>query len=146
MFRNLIFIFAAVIMIVSFSLPVSVLAQQNNMRDLAKQDAINDANQHFSSVSWCLAGVGCSILGPAYALVSEPDVPNPNKLIGKSPIYVGIYTLTYKRHAKRKRLRNAAAGCGINAGISLIFMRIYADDIAETCLIWSLGPLAPHNH
>ena len=50
------------------------------------------------------------------AIYRHSPSPPAERLIGKSPLYVSIYTDTYQSHARSIRTKMAASGCCLVAG------------------------------
>ena len=49
------------------------------------------------------------------AIYRHSPSPPAERLIGKSPLYVSIYTDTYQSHARSIRMKMAASGCSLVA-------------------------------
>ena len=96
---------------------------ETSVIEQATQDAERDAKQEFSVLPWIGSGFACSIFGVGFAYLSSPRVP-ASRLIGKSPVYISVYSLVFKENTKRKRLRAAMIGCVagsiLNSAIYLI--------------------------
>lgn len=147
-FRSLCLALLMVMLI--FSHPFVILAQQNSAEIQAKQDAKADLN---NKLSW--EGVGCAVwslpvlgyLVGSFGDQSSPDgvlgmsdqqacgwsvgllasgaatwgtlvlietyrlTPPPERLIGKTPEYVDVYTDAYKKRIRRLRLKHVSMGC-----------------------------------
>lgn len=121
-FRVLAF-FMAVLM---FSTPFATLAQESaEQTDIvnAEADAIQDANADVNKPLWIglgglLAGIslihnyGCvlSVGGLAGTYFYRPNPP-AERLIGKSPEYVNVYSEAYKNEIAKLHTLWSAAGC-----------------------------------
>lgn len=80
-------------------------------------DAKSDANLNISPFAWGAYSFACSIVALPHAFLGTPEIPI-ERMIGKSPEYIDIYTQMYQQHAKHRRLRAAAIGCGISSALS----------------------------
>lgn len=116
MWRRVIALFLAVLMA---TIPCLLNAQKaTETIEQARKDAARDING-------CLwMGMGFLFLyfavGAAYVIVPNPPA---QRLMGKSPEYVQVYTLAYRRQARAQQVINSLAGCvGVTAlaGIALI--------------------------
>ena len=113
----------------------------------AVSDAERDANQ-YDAFSWgtgsCLASSVCVGIGGifvlTYAQFSEAKPP-PERLLGKTPIYVSVYQSTYQEKVKRKRLKYGTVGClagttiGTTVGTYIVLKTIeeVLDTLFEGC-------------
>jgi len=80
-----------------------------NLQDACLQAQI-DAKRNVSEGTWFAAGFLFGIFGVGAAYISTPHPP-PERLLGKSPDYIILYTNCYQRHARDKQVNNAVAGC-----------------------------------
>ena len=101
-FHILVFVTAVLV----FSMSFVTFAQQNSELFktviAAEQDAKTDVNQF----NWWL--YGSCLIG---VIASQAPQPSPERLIGKSPEYVEVYTQAYKEKAQNLRLSAAVPGC-----------------------------------
>ena len=113
----------------------------------AVSDAERDANLYDAS-SWgtssCIVSSVCVGIGGifvlTYAQFSEAKPP-PERLLGKTPIYVTVYQSTYQEKVKRKRLKSATVGCVVGSTIgTLIATKLaydtanqWAEDLSDGC-------------
>ncbi len=94
------------------------------------QQARMDAQRDINGCLWMGLGFFLVYLavGAAYILVPNPP---PSRLMGKSPEYVQVYILAYRRQARSKQVTNSLAGClGIFAAafIVVIIQKIATQD------------------
>ena len=135
------------------SQPVIILAQQNSVEAQAKADAERDATTDVNRLLW--VGVGgvyicsivCCALGDAFATglsggsgTSSPTgidfdptsiaiSPRPERLIGKSPEYIDVYTDAYKKKVKQLREDSAAiGGIGVACLMGCMVLLMVLDD------------------
>lgn len=103
----------------------------------AVSDAERDANLYDAS-SWgtgsCIVSSVCVGIGGifvlTYAQFSEAKPP-PERLLGKTPIYVTVYQSTYQEKVKRKRLKSATVGCVVGTTIAALIATKIASDMAN---------------
>lgn len=116
--RSLLFHVSVVLMLgLSLNVPVRCFAQQNTVALDAKSDAEFDAEEDVNATLWLAAGgilglignlpLGAIALGGAY--VYQP-VPPTERLLGKPPAYVSLYTDAYKATSRNLQLSAAAKG------------------------------------
>ena len=91
-------------------------------------DAKRDAENDVSPLAWGAAGFVCSGFAVLYAYFSTPQVP-VHQFIGKSPVYVHIYTTVYKQNAKRRRIQASVVGCAIASAMSSAYWLFVAPDL-----------------
>ena len=130
-----------------FSVPFITFAQQNTGNVLAITEAKRDAEADVNKWVWRGAGVaalGCITLGfiggilatdsygggflgsgvgclvPPISIYSYKSGPPPERLIGKSPEYVKVYTETYKSKVRQLRFKQAGSGCTLVIGSYLV--------------------------
>ena len=90
-----------------FSISFVTFAQQNSKLLEAVIAAEQDAKTEVNQLKWWFSG--CCLFGVVAAnRVSEPL---PERLVGKSPEYVEVYTEAYKAKVKNLRLSAAVPGC-----------------------------------
>lgn len=70
----------------------------------------------------CLTGGAVGILAPLIGIYRYPVHPPSQRLIGKSPEYVELYTDTYKRKTRSLRVISAAAGTAPGCGLMAAFL------------------------
>ena len=98
-----------------FSLPCVLNAQEVEQAvEQAKKDATADVN----GCLWFGLGFVFSIFGFAasYYIVSSPSA---ERLLGKSPEYVEVYTIAYKAKFRSRQSGYAAGGC-ITSGMAFL--------------------------
>ena len=66
--------------------------------------------------------VGSSV--PNFLINNYRLSPLPERLIGKSSVYVDFYTDTYKTKTQRLRRKSAAIGALVSAGCMIILLRV----------------------
>lgn len=69
--------------------------------------------------------VGCLV--PLITVYNHKLTPPPERLLGKSPEYIDVYTDTYKTRTRQLRGQYAAGGCAITGGIWMIAVLIAND-------------------
>ena len=126
--RGFLFHILIVVMVgLSFSFPLQVIAQQSTIFVDARSAAEYDAEDNVNTTVWIVAGgilgivgnlpLGAIAIGGAY--VYQP-VPPAERLLGKSAEYVTVYTEAYK--AKSRNLRLSAALKGALGGSAAFCM------------------------
>ena len=114
---------ALLMAILTLSMPVSTLSQQNLQVEAitaAERDAKNDINCGLWLLGGCLGGV----VGVIVAYAVEPSPP-ATRLLGKSPEYVASYTDAYQEKAKKDRVTGASVGCALNAlGVAVYLLSL----------------------
>ena len=113
---------ALLMAILTLSMPVSTLSQQNLQAEAiiaAERDAQNDINRGLWLLGGCLGGVVGVIV--AYAVEPSPPV---TRLLGKSPEYVASYTDAYREKAKNGQVISALGGCCLNALATVYLLSI----------------------
>ena len=137
-----------------FSQPFIIIAQQNSVEVQAKIDAERDATTDVNRLLWVGVGgiVVCSIvccaLGDTFATAlsggssaSSPAgidffdptsvaiSPHPERLIGKSPEYIDVYTDAYKKKVRQLREDSAViGGVGIACLMGCMVILMVLDD------------------
>ncbi len=95
-------------------------------------DAKTDIDESYGwLVGTFLAASACGCLdGSAVILSSQVMAPSPpiQRLIGKSPEYVMVYTDTYQREMKSKRLLYSGMGC---LGGTIVAVVLWSDLYTE---------------
>ena len=92
---------------------------------LAQEDAERDAG-HDAGLHWFAYGAGCWVFAVVHASVNNPTVPS-DRLLGKSPQYVNIYTDEYKRSIKNRRIERSAIGWGVSLGATFWLWNVFTD-------------------
>ena len=138
------------LMIILFSIPaVSVAEGTEETYDTEMAQAVSDAERDadlYGAFSWgtgsCLASGICVGIGGIFVLVysqlSEVKPP-PERLLGKTPIYVTVYQSTYQEKVKRKRLKygtvgwlaGTAIGASVGGYITLKFFEAMVEAVLE---------------
>ena len=134
--RNTNHLFAFLMVVLTFSIPFTTLAQPNWVAQQAKADAEADANKDVNKLIWfgtgcvlsglvlvsipLLPGVYTSCLLPPAGIAGtyfyQPDPP-VSRFLGKEPEYVSIYTSTYKSRRGRIQSDMSSIGCATGCGI-----------------------------
>ena len=122
--------FVSILLVVlMLNTPMLVSAQESVSEvQQARADAESDAEQNVSSLKWGFGGFACGVFGVAYAyLAATPTIPS-GALLGKTPTYIETYTQVYSQHAKQRRLKAAAIGCGVLGAlnIAILFVGVLA--------------------
>ena len=94
------------VVILVFSMSFVTFAQQNSELSEAVVAAERDAKTDVDQSAWWIRG--CCLFGASQA--GNVAEPSPERLVGKSPEYVEVYTQVYK--AKAKNLQRSAATPG----------------------------------
>jgi len=89
--------------------PDTVSPPEIKLEDPCRQAQI-DAKRDVQEGTWFAAGFLFGIFGVGAAYITTPNPP-PERLLGKSPDYITLYTNCYQRYAKDEQVSNAAAGC-----------------------------------
>lgn len=76
---------------------------------------------------WFGYGLCCGVVAIGSAYIVTPTPPAKN-LIGKSPEYIVFYTEAYQREMKKERAKAAAIGCGVGAGLYMLFSLVTSDN------------------
>ena len=111
-------IFAFLMAVLIFSMPVINFAQQNPIETKAKIEAearaqgIVDAENDVVKMDWFMRGCFLSVLGVAIASAHKAPVP-AERLIGKSPAYVAAYTSSYQAKKTEIQTKWALRGCAV---------------------------------
>lgn len=141
------------LLIILFSIPALPVAEgTEETKDTEITQAISDAEKDadlYDAYNWgtssCLASSICigagGIFVLTYSQLSEAKPP-PERLLGKTPIYVTVYQSTYQEKVKRKRLKYGTVGCltGTTIGAFIATKIAYdmanqlADDLFDGCL------------
>ena len=145
---NTFHILAFFMIVITFSLPLTSLAQPSPAEVQAEADAIADANKDVNKTLWF--GAGCLLSGLVY--IPSPGLfinclfppagiagtyfyrPSPPiaRFVGKSPEYISVYTSTYKSKRGSIQASMASAGCATGCiatgGTLLVIGFILLDD------------------
>ena len=118
--------------VLTLSLPILSLAQQNDNAAQAIIDAKKDAESRRSTFhsyqfggTATAAGIVFSCIGGSVVVVAASlYTPNPptERFIGKSPEYIRFYTQTYQQTAKSKNMVASVSGCLFGTAINLGFL------------------------
>ncbi len=87
----------------------------------AQIDARYDATRQVSRAKWTSCGCVGIYLGVAASMLFVAS-PRIERLLGKSPEYVMIYTRTYKRIMRGQQVRWAALGCATTTCLMTAFL------------------------
>ena len=93
--------------LLAFSMPFVLLAQQNSVQAEAVVDAERDAQKYADSGHWFL--MGCLLQGNSVQVDKSISLP-PTKLLGKSPEYIRLYAAAYSKKVKKIRTNNVRVG------------------------------------
>ena len=69
----------------------------------------------------CLGGWGIGFTGSVYGIYKLGGRVPSERLLGKSPEYIEVYTATYKRKIGIQRAKGAVAGSGMLQGLLLVW-------------------------
>ena len=119
-FHILVFVMAVLV----FSMAIAAFAQQNSELSEAVIAAEQDAKAEVNQVNWWF--LGCCLYGVSRTYY-EVSQPSPERLVGKSPEYVEVYTQVYKAKVKNLRLSAAVPGC-LTTIISSIILSLFIED------------------
>ena len=159
-FQSLFMVLLMVMLI--FSHPFVILAQQNSVESQAKIAAERDANANVNRLLWtgagclsvylgggvgtvigasiiesgnllenteegilggvCVGGLVCGLF--SWGVISYRSYPPPERLIGKSPEYIDVYTNVYKTRTRQRRGQYVVGGCGLAVVIGMIVSAI----------------------
>ena len=87
----------------------------------AVMEATADAQADENGALWFFAGCILGLIGVVIAYVAEPTPP-PERLMGKSPEYLSVYTTTYSSQGRSAQLHSALWGFGT---FVVVFVAIY---------------------
>ena len=137
------YIFVVLMCVLSLSMPLQCLAQQQNSVALeAKTYAEYDAEDDVNTALWLVAGgilgtagsflLGSVAMGGAY--VYQP-VPPAERLLGKSAEYVSFYTDAYKARIRRLQLvaaiKGAAGGTAVFCLLGMFNIKPWSDFVTR---------------
>ena len=127
----------AVMVVLTFSTPIVPLAQQDSTTIDAVADAIADAKRDINKTSWFMAGCFLNVIGLAAAQMHSPAVP-ADRLIGKSPAYVAVYTIRYKERLSELQMEYARNGCALGSVIlgAVILYNVESGCLTDTSGLW----------
>ena len=143
---------AVTLLIILFSISALSLAEgTEETHDTEITQAVSDAEKDanlYNAFSWgtgsCLASSVCVGIGGifvlTYAQFSEAKPP-PERLLGKTPIYVAVYQRTYQEKVKRKRLKYNTVGCLAGTTISTYIVLKGTEKVIEGVIEEVLGIL-----
>ena len=134
------------IIVLIFSQPFVIIAQQNSVEIQAKTDAKRDAKTDVNKLLW--TGIGCVYLygclcitfdeivsGGSSCFFSSSDPinfisisPRPERLLGKSPEYIDFYTNAYKKEVREFRTQWVLIGAGTGCLIGCIVAVVVSDE------------------
>lgn len=95
----------------------------------APHNARHDAYRDVSRVKWAACGCVGIYFGAAASLLFVPS-PRIERLLGKSPEYVLIYTRAYKKAMRGQQFKWAALGCATTTCLATTFMIAAASEDA----------------
>ena len=93
-----------------------------------KAEALTNAERDAkASNAWYHYGFffGPFAIGAAYVI---PATPRAENLLGKSPEYITLYTQYYKEEVREERAKEAAIGCAVSVGITIVLRAILSDN------------------
>ena len=102
-FQILVFVMAVLV----FSMSIAAAAQHNSELVEAVIAAEQDAKAEVDQDKWWWRG--CLLVGVAAA--DSRSQPPPERLVGKSPEYVEVYTQAYQAKVRNLRKSAAVPGC-----------------------------------
>ena len=121
-------IFAFLMAVLIFSMPVINFAQQNPIETKAKIEAearaqaITDAENDANKTAWFMTGCFLNIIGVAMARTTKAPVP-AGRLVEKSLTYTVAYTSSYQ--ARRTAIQTAAAWGGVVTCVVACLVGVY---------------------
>ena len=102
---------ANVLIILSFTYSVMpAFSTEADISAKAVADARKDAEADINQTRWFFFGCCCGLTGDMAALRAEAEIPT-QRLIGKSPEYVVLYSEEYRRKIKSLRTNYVVRGC-----------------------------------
>ena len=126
-------VFAFLMAVLIFSMPVINFAQQNPIETKAKIEAearaqaIADAENDANKTAWFMTGCFLNILGVAMARTTKAPVP-AGRLVGKSLTYTVAYTSAYQAKQTKIQAQSALSGCLVGCVAALILVSTAIDD------------------
>jgi hypothetical protein len=115
-------LFLAVLMLI-----IPCLAYAQTATEIIEQARI-DAEHDVRGCTWIGLGFLLNLMGVGIAYVIARNPP-PARLMGKSPEYIQVYVLAYRRQARSKQVTNAIMGCvGVIAFEVIFFVVLNAAD------------------
>ncbi len=111
----------SLLMLAPFSVKAETAFQTDSLN--AVRDGQLDAREKSNDIRWFMAGCLLGPVGAIYVTSLDP-VPPADRLLGKSPGYIAVYSDTYRKNAQDERMDHAWTGCGIAAGVVLIAVGI----------------------
>ena len=134
--RHVLSFFMAVLI---FSMPVITFAQQNptetqaQIAAKARAQAIADAENDANRGAWFVTGCFLNILAVLIAQTSKTPVP-AERLVGKPPVYVAIYTSSYQARLTQIRSQSAVLGCTLGTLGSVVIVVSSVEDALDDLL------------
>jgi len=119
-----------VMAILMFSVPLVVMAQQDDMAS-ARAAAERDAQMDVNSGLWFLAGCCLGATGLIISYVYTPSPP-ASRLMGKSPEYIAYYTDFYRAKSKSIQTGRAWTGCLVSAVGYVVYVVVVIAATAES--------------
>ncbi len=103
-------------------LAIPCLLNAQSSTEIIKQARI-DASKDISGCAWIALGFFFNLfaVGAAYILGSNPPA---SRLMGKSPEYVQVYILAYRRQARSRRVTNSLIGCAAVIAVEAVVILI----------------------
>ena len=103
----------SIVLVISLVLAQVAGSQPSAVGEGEGSQAMLDAHKDVQSEDmrmWIASGCCLGVWGIAFAYFATP-IPPAHRLIGKSPEYVQVYTLTYQRKMQQERVKASAGGC-----------------------------------
>ncbi len=110
LYINRFYITLTVLLIFSTAAYGAESTTKEQVHSQALADAQRDAQLAVNKVTWQLTGCVGNVFGIGAALIYEPRIPT-DRLMGKSPEYVGYYANEFRRETKSLQVYHAATGC-----------------------------------
>lgn len=82
-----------------------------------------DAKQYNSTTGYLMLGFLCGIFGFLIALASSPEPP-ADRIIGKEPDWVRVYSDCYTKQAKKANRSSACSGWAVGAAVSVLYFSL----------------------
>ena len=103
-------VFAFLMAVLIFSMPVVTLAQQNSIEAEARTQAIADAKNDANRTTWFMYGCFLNVIGVVIARTNMTPVP-AGRFVGKSSRYIAAYTSIYRAKRTEIQVKSAGLGC-----------------------------------
>ena len=130
-------VFAFLMTVLIFSMPVIIFAQQNptetkaTIEAEARAQAVADAENDTNKTAWFKTGCFLNIIGVAMARRTKAPVP-AGRLVGKSLTYIVAYTSAYQTRQTEIQEQSALSGCTVGTLVgcvaAFILVRKAVDD------------------